>query len=72
MILIALIGLMLGACSGREMVSGADDGVLSIVSTTTIIADVVSNVAGEEASVQSLLPPAPTRTASIPPRMRPA
>lgn len=49
-----VLTVLLTACSNAETVS---EGKLSVVVTTTIIGDVVSEVAGEHAVVRSLLPP---------------
>ncbi len=50
-----LLSLLLTAC-GKTTVSGTDSEPLTVVATTGIVADVVSNVAGENIVLQILLP----------------
>lgn len=48
---------VLGACTGRVAGPDAEGAPIAVVATTTIIADVVSNVAGDATAVRALLPP---------------
>lgn len=47
-----LVAVAAGACND----AGADEAGLSVVVTTTILGDVVSNIVGEDATVEVLLP----------------
>lgn len=45
------------ACTTEDRPGGGGDGRLPVVATTTVIADLVSNVGGELVDVQALVPP---------------
>lgn len=51
--LVLVIGLALYSCGGD---AGSEDDGLSVVATTTILGDLVKQVAGEDASVEVLMP----------------
>ena len=53
--LLILFSLILTACGGTN-VPEVDSGKLTVVATTSIVADVVANVGGEHVTVQILLP----------------
>ena len=53
--LFVLLSLVLAAC-GAPSAPSVDDGKLNIVATTSIVADVVSQVGGEHVNVEILLP----------------
>ena len=54
-IVIALTGVFLVGCGGSE--AAPDDGQLSVVTTTTIIADVVKELSGDLVKVEALMGP---------------
>lgn len=49
--------ILMAACTGAPDRAGDADGKLSVVATTTIVGDVVSNVAGERVDLSILVPP---------------
>ncbi len=53
--LFVLLSSLLAAC-GTASAPSADDGKLNVVATTSIVADVVSNIGGEYVNVEILLP----------------
>ena len=53
--LLATFSLILAACGGAS-VPESDSGKLNVVATTSIVADVVSNIGGEHVNVEVLLP----------------
>ncbi len=55
MFLFVLLSSLLAAC-GTASAPSADDGKLNVVATTSIVADVVSNIGGEYVNVEILLP----------------
>ena len=56
--LVAIIGILVSACGGgRSQTSSSDDGNISVVSSTSFIADVVHVVAGDAANLTLLLEP---------------
>ena len=56
----AIIGLLVvavaGACAGQRASPSADNGRLTVVATTTILADLVKQVGGDRINVHSLVP----------------
>jgi ABC-type Zn uptake system ZnuABC Zn-binding protein ZnuA len=54
-IVLALIGAFATACSSPAS-SGAPDGALRVVATTTVLADLVEQVGGDDVAVTSLVP----------------
>jgi ABC-type Zn uptake system ZnuABC Zn-binding protein ZnuA len=52
---LAFIGAFVAACSTPAS-SGAPDGALRVVATTTVLADLVKQVGGDDVSVTSLVP----------------
>lgn len=54
--LAAVLAIGLAACGASGESAAPDGGRLSVVASTTVFADLVSQVAGEEASVRSLVP----------------
>jgi zinc/manganese transport system substrate-binding protein/manganese/iron transport system substrate-binding protein len=48
---------VVGACSPATSGSPSADSGLRIVATTTVLADIVQNVAGDRATVRSIIPP---------------
>ena len=60
---LSLLALALAACSGgapsppsQTDPSGGPTGVLRVVATTTVFADIIRNVGGERVSVESIIP----------------
>lgn len=50
------LGLVLAACGAGDGGSGGDGEGLTVVATTTIVGDVVTNVVGEDATVEVIVP----------------
>lgn len=53
---VAILGLLAGACGGSSASPSGADERLQVVATTTILADLVAQVGGEHVSVTSLVP----------------
>ena len=54
-LLILFLSILLAAC-GAPKAPAVDDGKLNVIATTSIVADVVSNIGGEYVNVEILLP----------------
>jgi ABC-type Zn uptake system ZnuABC Zn-binding protein ZnuA len=53
--LLTLLGLLLAACGGAQTGSG-ESGSIKVLASTTFLADIAQNVAGDRTQVESLLP----------------
>jgi zinc/manganese transport system substrate-binding protein/manganese/iron transport system substrate-binding protein len=57
-VIVALLAaLLIAACSGANQPSPQGGSALTVVTTTTVFADIVANVAGDRATVTSIIPP---------------
>lgn len=57
LMLAAIVAVASGCASRSASAAPSDGGGLRIVATTTVLADIVANVAGDRASVASIIPP---------------
>jgi len=55
--LVLAVALAAGCSSGGSSSAPPDQGGLNVVTTTTVFADIVRNVAGDRATVSSVIPP---------------
>lgn len=55
--LVLAVALAAGCSSGGSSTAPPDQGGLNVVTTTTVFADIVRNVAGDRATVSSVIPP---------------